>query len=173
MMSRPQAAPQGFQLCRNLKISGCNTLKTNPGRDLKLMSRPQTVHPRSQRGFSCHDQGLLTRNLSQVATPKRMSRRQLLQCRSRCQNDVATSLCLAQVARALPRPWVRASTVVGFAARAAAHALHTWCLLVTTSKLGHDPVLEIGSIYSSLWLEKKKIFFFKASSSFPATLRMQ
>ena len=74
MMSRPQAAPESFQLYRNLKISGCNTLKTNPGRDLKSMSRPQTVHPRSQRGFSCHDQGLLTRNLSQVATPKRMSR---------------------------------------------------------------------------------------------------
>ena len=84
-MSRPQVAPQSFQLCRNLKISGCNTLKTNPGRDLKSMSRPQTVHPRSQRGFSCHDQGLLTRNLSQVTTPKRMSRHQLLQSRSRCQ----------------------------------------------------------------------------------------
>ena len=76
-MSRPQAAPQSFQPCRNLKIPGCNTLKTNPGRDLKSMSRPQFVHPKSQRGFSCHDLGLLTPNLSQVATPKRMSRHQL------------------------------------------------------------------------------------------------
>ena len=76
LMSRPQAAPQSFQPCHNLKIPGCNPLKTNPGRDLKSMSRPQTIHPKSQRGFSCHDQGLLTPNLSQVATPKRMSRHQ-------------------------------------------------------------------------------------------------
>ena len=109
-------ATSSFQLCRNLKILGCNTLKTNPGRDLKSMSRPQTVHPRSQRGFSCHDQGLLTRNLSQATTPKRMSRHQLLQSRSQCQNNVATSPCLAQVARALPRPWVRTSAVVGVGA---------------------------------------------------------
>ena len=70
-MSRPQVTPQSFQLCRNLKIPGCNPLKTNPGRDLKSMSRPQIVHPKSQRGFSCHNQGLLTPDLSQVATPKR------------------------------------------------------------------------------------------------------
>ena len=63
-MSRPQVAPQSFQHCRNLKIPGCNPLKTNPGRDLKLMSLPQIVHPKSQHGFSCHDQGLLTPNLS-------------------------------------------------------------------------------------------------------------
>ena len=162
MMSRPQAAPQSFQLCRNLKISGCNTLKTNPGRDLKSMSRPQTVHPRSQHGFSCHDQGLLTRNLSQVATPKRMSRHQLLQSRSQCQNDVATSPCLAQVARALPRPWVRTSAVVGVAAPVVAPALRTWCLPVTTSKLGRDPVLEIGSSHSSFCLAQIFIYFFQS-----------
>ena len=43
MMSRHQAAPESFQLCCNLKISGCNTLKTNPGRDLKSMSRPHKL----------------------------------------------------------------------------------------------------------------------------------
>ena len=100
MMSQPQATPQSFQPYRNLKILGCNTLKTNPGRDLKSMSRPQTVHPKSQRGFSCHDQGLLTPNLIQVATPKRMSGHQPLYSRSRRQNNVATSPCLAQVGRA-------------------------------------------------------------------------
>ena len=160
MMSRPQAAPQSFRLCRNLKISGCNTLKTNPGRDLKLMSQPQTVHPRSQRGFSCYDQGLLTRNLIQVATPKRMSRHQLLQSRSRCQNEVATSPCLAQVVRALIRPWVRTSAVVGVATCAAAPTLRTWCLPVTTSKLGRDPVLEIGNSHSSFCLAQNFLFFF-------------
>ena len=98
-MSRPQVAPQSFQPCRNLKIPGCNPLKTNPGHDLKSMSRTQTVHPKSQRGFSCHDQGLLTPNLNQVATLKRMSRHQLFQFRSRRQIDVAISLCLTQVAQ--------------------------------------------------------------------------
>ena len=175
MMSRPQAAPQSFQPYRNLKIPGCNTLKINPGRDLESMSRPQTVHPKSQRGLSCHDLGLLTPNLTKVTTPKRMSRHQLLQSRSRRHNYVATSPCLAQIARALPLSWARAGAVVRAAARAAVPTLRTSYLPVTTSTLGRDPVLEIGSSHSSCCLAHKFFYFlfFKASSSFPAAPRMQ
>ena len=143
-------------------ISGHDLKLTRLGRDLKVMS---------QHEFSCHDPGLLSPNLSQVATPKRMSRHQLFQSRSRRQNDVATSPCLAQVARALPRSSARAGAVV----RATAHALRTCCPPVTTSKPGRDPVLEIGSSHSSFLPCKKKFIylFFKTSSSFPATPRMQ
>ena len=97
MMSRPQAAPQSFQSCRNLKIPGCNTLKTNPGCDLKSKSRPQTVHPKLQHGFSCHDQGLHTPNLSQVATPKKG-----------CRDTNSSSLCRDAKRMSRPRPvWPR------------------------------------------------------------------
>ena len=70
--------------------SRCQTLGLDlphccPCRDIKMMSRHQAAHPRSQHGFSCRDQGLLTHDLSQVATPKRMSRHQLLQSRSQSQ----------------------------------------------------------------------------------------
>ena len=59
----------------------------------------------------------------------------------------------------LPRSWAHAITVVHAAARAATPALRTWCLPVTTSKLGHDPVLEISSSHSSLCLAQN--FFFQ------------
>ena len=78
-MSRPRFCPQwDFQVATSPTATDVVTSK--------MMSRPQAVHPKSQHGFSCRDQGLLTPNLSQVATPKRMSRHQLLQSRSRCQN---------------------------------------------------------------------------------------
>ena len=56
-------------------ISGRDLKLTRPGRDLKVMSRPQIVFPRSQHEYSCHDPGPFSHNLSQVATPKRMLRR--------------------------------------------------------------------------------------------------
>ena len=167
-MSRPQIGPDlqrpFFFLVAT--FSRLNQVATSDRcRDLKLST------PSRNMDFSCHDQGLLTPNLSQVATPKRMSRHKLFQSRLRRQNDVATSPCLAQVVRALLRSWVR--TGASAAAHAAAPALRTCCLPVTRSTLGRDLVLEIGSSHSSFCLAQEFLFFFKTSSSFPATLRMQ
>ena len=158
-MSRPQIGPdlqRPFFFFLVATFSRLNQVATSDRcRDLKLST------PSRNMDFSCHDQGLLTPNLSQVATPKRMSRHQLFQSRSRRRNDVATSPCLSQVARALLRSWARAGAVVRAAAHAAAPALRTCCLPVTSSTLGRDLVLEIGSSHSSFCLAQEFLFFFQ------------
>ena len=122
---------------------------------MNFMSRLRTLQSYPQPGCDTK---------KDVATPK------ILQSRSRRQNDVATSPCLAQVTRALSRSWARAGTVVRATARTAAPALRTCCLPVTTSKLGHDLVLEIGSSHSSFCLAQKKkillLFFSKPLVAF-------
>ena len=76
--------------CRDLKL-------TRPGRDLKVMSRPQIVIPRSQHEFhvTTQDPSVLTSARSRHQKGCRDTNP--LQSRSRRQNDVATSPCLAQV----------------------------------------------------------------------------
>ena len=63
----------------------------------------------------------------------------------------------------------RAGAVVLASARAAVLALRTCCLPVTTSTLGRDPVLEIGSSHSSSCLAIFFFFFLIPPVAFPAT----
>ena len=139
-----------------MSISGRDLKLTRPGRDLKVMSRPQNVFPKSQHEFhvttqdfllltsarSRHQKGCCDTNPSFLGSDAKMMSRPHL------------------VARTLPRLWAHAGAVVCAGARAAAPALHTCCLPVTTSTLGRDPVLEIGSSHSSFCLAQKCFFFF-------------
>ena len=124
---------------RDTKNPGCDLPHCNPCRDLKndvaASNQLSPISATSRRYFS-------------------MSRPPLLPPMSRPQNDVTTWGLEKQVARAAPMSWARTGAVV----HAAAPALCTCCLPVTTSKLGRDPVLEIGSSLSSLCLAQ--IFFF-------------
>ena len=138
---------------------------------LPLMSRPQK---------RCRDLNSSKPHFYYVTTPFFPCRD--LPCCHPCRdpkNDVATWGQEKQVSRAAPKSWAHAGTVVRPTARTTARttapALRTCCLLVTTSTLGRDPVLEIGSSHSSFCLAQKKnfFFFFQSSSSFPATPRMQ
>ena len=151
--------PGGYPMSQH-QFYVATSFLTTPGRDLTFMWRPQIVFPRSQHEFhvTTQDPSVLTSARSRHQKGCRYTNP--LQSRSRRQNDVATSPCLAQVARTLPRSWASAGAVVRAAARTAAPALRTCCSPVTTSKPGHDPMLEIGSNHSSFCLTPKFFFFF-------------
>ena len=158
-------------------ISGRDLKLTRPGRDLKVMSRPQIVFPSSQHEFP------VTTQDPSVLTSAR-SRHQ-----KGCRDTNSSSLGRDAKTMSRPRPvWPRLRA----RCPGRGHALAlSWALLrsqpplpcapgvllVTTSKLRRDPVLEIDSSHSSFFffffLPCIIFFFFKASSSFPATPRMQ
>ena len=111
-------------------ISSRDLKLTRLGRNLKVMSRPQIVFPRSQHEFH-----VMTQDPSVLTSAR--SRHQK-GCRD-TKNDVTTSPYLAQVARVLPRSWVRAGAVVRAATHATALALRTLCPACHDPKPGSRP----------------------------------
>ena len=109
--------------------------------------------------FPCHDLGPFnpcsahTKTMSQLHFPCRD-----LPCCHPCRDFKVMSRPGAKKNRSRAQRLIRGRA--GVVMRATAPALCTYCLLVTTSTVGRDLVLEIGSSHSSFCLAQKKNFAF-------------
>ena len=178
MVSRPQVSSGPFLLRRDAAFPCRDVPCCHPSHDLKLMSRHPIQPAATQPGRDVPFLVATSRPSRPANLTSAMSRRQ-----NGCRDTNFSSLGRDTSWTSRPRliwPSSRArcpgrGSVLAMsraAARTAAPALRTYCLPVTTSKLGRDPVLEIGSSHSSFCLTLKKFFFFSNPPvAFPATPR--